>query len=195
MQPGKAKILDARQSLPSEGGPSFSFTNRLQRLIWIIVWAVAARWTPPKLAGWRRFLLRSFGATVEAGSDVRASARVWYPPNLVLRENAVIGPHVNCYNMGTITLERGALVSQGAHLCAGTHDIDDPHFQLKAHPITIGAGAWVATEAFVGPGTRIGDGAVVGARCVAFGELLPWTVYSGNPARAIRARRNFTSQT
>lgn len=147
------------------------------------------------MAGWRRLLLRIFGATVESGSDVRASARVWYPPNLILREKAIIGPKVNCYNMDTITLERGALVSQGVHLCAGTHDIDDPYFQLKARPITIGAAAWVAADAFVGPGAHIGEGTVVGARCVAFGELLPWTVYSGNPARVVRPRRRFAPLT
>jgi tetrahydrodipicolinate N-succinyltransferase len=56
------------------------------------------------------------------------------------------------------------LVSQGVHLCAGTHDFDTPLFQLVAKPITIGAHAWVAAEAFVGPGTRVGEGAVVGHR-------------------------------
>ena len=188
MQSGKAKILEAGKSLPSAGGPSFSLENRLLRAAWIVVWALAAAWTPRHLAGWRRAVLRLFGARMAPGSDVRGSARVWLPANLVLHENALIGPRVSCYNMGLVTLGAGALVSQGAHLCAGTHDVDDPNFQLRARPIEIGAHAWIAAEAFVAPGARIGEGAVVGARCVAFGELLPWTVYSGNPARAVRPR-------
>ena len=118
--------------------------------------------------------------------SVRASARVWFPAHLAMARGAVIGPGVNVYCMGTISLGEEVLVSQGAHLCAGTHDYDSPQFQLVARPIHIGARAWIAAEAFVGPGTRIGEGAVLGARAVAFGELAAWTVYSGNPARPIR---------
>jgi len=182
-------ILDARESAPSEGGPSFSLANRLTRVAWTLVWGIGASWTPRQLASWRRFLLRCFGARMEPGSDVRASARVWLPANLHLGPRAVIGPQVNVYSMGPIELGADVLVSQGAHLCAGTHDSDSPEFQLVARPIRIGARAWIAAEAFVGPGAQIGEGVVLGARAVAFGELAPWTVYSGNPARPIRPRR------
>jgi len=184
-------ILDARESGLANGGPSFSLGNRLLRAVWIPVWRLGAGWTPRQLHPWRRFLLRAFGARMAPGSDVRASAKVWYPANLEMHEGAIIGPGVNVYSMGKITVGRKALVSQGVHLCAGTHDFDTPLFQLEAKPITIGAHAWIAAEAFLGPGARIGEGAVVGARAVAFGELEPWTVYSGNPARAIRQRRRF----
>ena len=182
-------ILDARESAPAEGGPSFSLENRLIRVLWTGVWLFGAAWTPRQFAPWRRFLLRSFGARMEPGSDVRGSARVWLPANLHMRERAVIGPGVNCYCMGVIEVGADALVSQRAHLCAGSHDFDSPQFQLVARAIHIGANAWIAAEAFVGPGTRMGEGAVLGARGVAFGELEPWTVYSGNPAKPIRKRR------
>ena len=182
-------ILDARESAPAEGGPSFSLENRLVRAAWIGVWLVCAAWTPRQLAPWRRWLLRCFGARMAPGSDVRASARVWFPAHLEMARGAVIGPGVNVYSMGTISLGEDVLVSQGAHLCAGTHDCDSPQFQLVAKPIRIGAKAWIAAEAFVGPGARIGEGAVLGARAVAFGELEPWTIYSGNPAKPIRRRR------
>ncbi len=89
--------------------------------------------------------------------------------------------------MAPVALGAYALVSQGAHLCAGTHDIDDPHFQLRTAPITIGPKAWVAAGAFVGPGVMIGEGAVLGARAVAFTDLAPWMVYIGNPMRALRS--------
>ena len=181
--------LDARRSRSREGGPSFSLANRIVRLAWIVTWLLLARWTPPQARAWRRGLLRAFGARVGAGADVRASARVWLPSQLTLGAGATLGPKVNCYNQAPITIGADAVVSQGAHLCAGTHDVDDPAFQLVAHPIEIGAGAWIAAEAFVGPGAKVGAGAVLGARGVAFGVLEPETIYAGNPARAIRRRR------
>jgi putative colanic acid biosynthesis acetyltransferase WcaF len=94
--------------------------------------------------------------------------------------------------MAAITLGQYATVSQGTHLCAGSHDINDENFQLIARPIDIGDYAWIAAEAFVGPGVVIGTGAVVGARCVVFSRLEPWTVYIGNPAEAVKARSLLT---
>src|SRR4051812_39710220 len=180
--------LDASRVNPLEGGPSFSLGNRISRAAWNLTWAVLASWTPPQMRFWRRFLLKLFGARLGEASDVRGSARVWYPPHLHLADRALLAERVNCYNMAPISLGRAALVSQGAHLCAGSHDIASATFQLTASPITIGAGAWIAAEAFVGPGVEVGEGAVLGARAVTFRSLEAWTVYGGNPAKAIKPR-------
>ncbi|OSI25732.1 putative colanic acid biosynthesis acetyltransferase [Bradyrhizobium canariense] len=169
--------------------PSFSWRHRLFRACWQITWVVLAGWTPPPLHPWRRLVLRAFGAKVRRLSDVRGSARVWYPPNLTLGEGALIGPKVICYNMAPIELERFALVSQGAHLCAGNHDIDDPDFKLFSRPIVLGEHSWVAADAFVAPGVTVGAGAVLGARAVALRDLEPWTLYVGNPAEPKRKRK------
>jgi putative colanic acid biosynthesis acetyltransferase WcaF len=185
----RLQILDASRSRPSEGGPSFTLGNRITRVAWQATWFLFASWTPPPLRPWRRLLLRLFGADVGAHCDVRGSARVWLPRNLQLGARAVIADRVNCYNMALVSLADGALVSQGAHLCTGNHDIDDPHFQLIARPITLEAHSWVAADAFVGPGVVIGEGAVLGARAVAFEDLQPWTLYVGNPAKPRRARK------
>ena len=91
--------------------------------------------------------------------------------------------------MAKITIEDHAVVSQGAHLCAGTHDIESPYFQTISKPISIKTRAWVAAEAFVGPGVTVGEGAVLGARGVAFRDLEPWTVHAGNPALLIKTRK------
>jgi putative colanic acid biosynthesis acetyltransferase WcaF len=178
--------LDAADSYP--GGPSFPLGNRLFRAVWLMVWFVFASWTPPFMRNWRRFLLRAFGAKIDGTAIVYASAKVWYPPNLEMAQYSCLGPRVNCYCMAKIRLEAHALVSQGAHLCAGTHDIDNPRFQLTTKPITVGARAWVAAEAFIGPGVTVGEGSVLGARSVAFRDLEPWCVYAGNPARIVRKR-------
>jgi putative colanic acid biosynthesis acetyltransferase WcaF len=183
------QALRADKFKPLEGGPSFPLRHRAYRGLWIITWFLLARWTPPFMHGWRRMLLCLFGAKIAPGAFVRGSVRIWYPPNLVMHDRTSLGPGVNCYNMAKILLEEGVVVSQGAHLCAGTHDIDDPDLQLFAKPIRIGARAWIAAEAFVGPGLTVGEGAVLGARGVAFRDLEPWTVYVGNPARPLKSRR------
>jgi putative colanic acid biosynthesis acetyltransferase WcaF len=180
--------LDASEFRSLEGGPSFPLRHRILRAVWNMTWLTLASWTPPAFRPWRRLLLRLFGAKLDADTDVRGSARVWYPPNLVMRHRAILAARVNCYNMALIEVGEWAIVSQGAHLCGGTHNPDDPNFQLLAKPIRIGRGAWIAAEAFVGPGVTVGDRAVLGARAVAAKDLAADTIYVGNPAAPKRRR-------
>lgn len=185
----QSPILSARDTEPLKGGPSFSVSNRMYRLIWGVTWILFSAWTPSFLFGWRRMLLRLFGAQMAPTARVYSSARIWSPQLLDMRAFSCLGPKANCYNIAKVTIGPGAIVSQGAHLCTGSHDIDSVDFQLIAAPIEIGASAWVAAEAFVGPGVSLGEGAVLGARAVAFKDLPPWSVFSGNPAQFLRRRQ------
>jgi putative colanic acid biosynthesis acetyltransferase WcaF len=183
------KVLDAERHRPMEGGASFSLGNRLFRAGWAVAWLLLARWTPPPLHGWRRLVLRVFGADLGRGARVHASVKIWYPPNLRLGEQTLIGPGARLYNQGTIVIGARTVISQGAHLCASSHDIADPAFQLVLRPIAVGEGCWIAAEAFVGPGVRVGDGAVIAARAVLFTDARADGVYRGNPAAWVKARR------
>ena len=180
--------LDAARHRPLEGGASFSLGNRLLRVVWMTAWLVFARFTPPPLHGWRRLVLRAFGARVGKGARVHASVSVWLPANLELGENCLIGPGVRLYNQGHITIGARSVVSQRAHVCASTHDISDPHFQLVCRPIRIGRQCWVAAEAFVGPGVTMGDRSVLSARAALFTNAEADEVYSGNPAQFLKQR-------
>lgn len=184
------KPLDAREARPLEGGRSFSRSNQIFRAIWQLSWLVLAAWTPPPLHGWRRTVLRLFGARIGKGARVYASARIWHPGNLQMDALACMGPGVRCYNQGRITIGERTVVSQYAYLCASSHEVDDFHFQLTLRPIQIGANAWIAADAFVGPGVVVGDGAVLGARGAAFRNLDAWSIYRGNPAQLVRERRH-----
>jgi putative colanic acid biosynthesis acetyltransferase WcaF len=181
-------VLDAKQSRPLEGGPSFSLSNRLVRALWMVTWGLLASWTPAPLHRYRVALLRLFGAKVDWTARVYGSARIWLPSNLEMRAHSCLGPEVHCYCLGPIVLGERAVVSQGARLCAGTHDIHDRNFQLIAKPIVVGDGAWIAAEAFLGPGAIVGSDAVVGARAVLFGEAESSGVYIGNPASKVGDR-------
>ena len=183
------EIIDAKGVDTWSGGASFTLRNRLYRLVWMITWVLLASWTPTPMHRWRMFLVRLFGGQTTRTGSLYPSARIWSPVNFEMGDKACVGPDAKIYSMAKITLEPYALVSQGAHVCAGTHDIEDPNFQLQARPIVIGARAWIAAEAFVGPGVTVGRGAVLGARACAFRDLDPWTVYVGNPAKPLRARR------
>lgn len=182
-------LLDASKANPAKGGPSFSLSNRITRAVWIVTWALLASWTPSPLRPWRRWLLRRFGADIAPTAIIYGTSKVWFPAHLVMGDYATIGPDTIIYNMAPTRVGAYAIVSQGAQLCAGTHDIESPDFQLGSRPIAIGARAWIAADAFVGPGVTVGEGAVLGARGCAMRNLSAWTVYSGNPAQPLKERK------
>ena len=182
-------VLDATNGSSLLGHPSFSLKNRIYRAVWSLTWLLLCQWTPPPLNKWRCFVLKAFGARIGSGARVYGSTKIWSPENLDMGAHSVMGWNVNCYNQGKITLGEFAIVSQYSHLVSGTHDVDDRNFQLKTFPIVIEPYAWVASDAFVGPGVTLGEGAVLGARGVAFKNLKPWTIYAGNPCKEIRQRK------
>ncbi|WP_428311590.1 WcaF family extracellular polysaccharide biosynthesis acetyltransferase [Hydrocarboniphaga sp.] len=177
-----------RQGIDPYRQASFGLSNRLRRLLWNIVYVSLFRLTPRPFHRTRAFILRIFGAKLGRNCHIYPRARIWAPWNLEMHDDAGLADDVICYSMAKITIGARAVISQGAHLCAGTHDYEDPNFQLFALPIKIGARAWICTEAFVGPGVEIGEGAVVGARSVAMKNMPEWTVCAGNPCRPLKPR-------
>lgn len=168
---------------------ALSRKNQVVRMLWTIVWSVFARPLPRSVgSGWKRFLLRLFGARIDATAIVYSSAKVYYPANLTMEAYACLASDVDCYNVAPITIGANSTVSQGAYLCTASHDITDPLNPLVTKPIVIEDQAWVAAGAFVGMGVTIGQGAVVGARTAVFKDVEPWTVVGGNPAKFIKRR-------
>ena len=175
-------------NIDTHTGPSFSFKNRMGRLIWNVISAIFFRFSPNFLHGFRRFLLRSFGAQVGKGVHVYPRVKIWAPWNVVLFDECGIANGAILYSQGKITIGRRAVVSQGAHLCAGTHDYNDPGFRLITMPIVIGDQAWVAAEAFIHPGVEIGQGCVIGARSVVTKSMPAWMICAGHPCKPLKER-------
>jgi putative colanic acid biosynthesis acetyltransferase WcaF len=178
------------QGTDSRTGPSFSLGNRAARALWGLAWLLLFRPTLRPMHRWRISVLRLFGARVGQHVHIHASCRIWAPWQLVIGNRVGIGERVNFYNMGPLVIGDEAVISQGAHLCGGTHDYNARSFQLMAAPIVIGEQAWICTEAFVGPGVTIPQGCVIGARAVITRNPKEgaWSVYAGNPATFIKAR-------
>lgn len=168
---------------------TLSRKNQIIRMLWTVVWGVFA-WPLPRSigSGWKRFLLRLFGAKIASTAIVYSTAKVYYPPNLVMGRYACLASDVDCYNVAPIYIGANTTISQGAYLCTASHDITDPLNPLITAPITIEDQAWVAAGAFVGMGVTVGQGAVVGARAAVFKSVEPWIVVGGNPAKFIKKR-------
>jgi len=156
--------------------------------LWWLVQATLFGLSPQIAYGWRRWLLRLFGARIGEGVLIRASARVTYPWKVAIGDHAWIGDQAVLYSLGEISIGANAVISQRCYLCTGSHDFTRPEFPIYAEPVSIGAEAWLATDVFVAPGVTIGRGTVVGARSSVFADLPEMMLCRGTPARPLRPR-------
>jgi len=182
-----ARPVSARQALVRQ--PPTSLASKVGRGLWGVVWLLLYRPSPRPFHGWRRMLLRTFGAKIGRGAMPYPSAVIWAPWNLVMGDRSTLGDAADCYCVARVVIGEHASVSQRAYLCAASRDVDDPDHPLMTAPIVIERHGWVAAEAYVGPGVTVFEGGVVAARAVAVRDVPPWTVVGGNPARPIRKRQ------
>ena len=162
--------------------------EKVKRALWMTARATLFRTSFHNWYGWRRLILRAFGARLGRNVRIRPTANVEIPWNLQIGDDSVVGDHAILYSLGPISIGRRVVISQYAHLCAGTHDYTAPDFPLLRPPITVDDGAWIAADAFVGPGVTVGTRAIVGARATVMRDVSPNQIVAGNPASPIKVR-------
>lgn len=167
---------------------AWSTSDKIKRMLWGLVQATLFRWSPHNAYGWRGLLLRRFGATIGKNVRLRPTVRVEIPWNLKIDDGSIVGDFAILYCLGPITVGKNVIISQYAHLCAGTHETHTHAMELLCPPIAIGDEVWIAADAFIGPGVTIGARTIVGARSSVFRNLPGDVVAVGNPARAIKSR-------
>lgn len=160
----------------------------LIRSLWFFVSAVLVqcKWHP--FSGLRIFLLRLFGAEIGRAVTIKPGVHVKYPWLMVAGDHVWIGENVWIDNLGIVEMGNHVCISQGAYLLTGNHDYSKPAFDLIIKPIFIEEGVWIGAKAIVCPGVICRSHAVLSVGSVARNELAAFTIYSGNPASAVKER-------
>lgn len=157
--------------------------------LWWIVQATLFRASPQFMFGFRRFLLRCFGARIGRGVLVRPTVRITYPWHLSIGDHSWVGDDSVIYNLAPVSIGANVAIAHRVYLCTGLHDIRTPTFDIGAEPVVIEDQAWLANDAFVAPGVRIGRGAVIGARSTVLESMPEGMLCVGFPCRPLRARQ------
>ena len=172
----------------NQAARKYSRGEQARRIAWGLGrWLI--RLSPRPCFAWRRGVLRVFGARVGAHVNVYPTTHLYMPWNVEIGDRTAIGEDVLIYSLGQVRIGGSVTLSYRSHVCAGTHDLNDPTLPLLKPPVVIEDAAWIGTEAFIGPGVTIGAGAVVGARAVVVRNVAPLDVVVGNPARTVSQRR------
>jgi putative colanic acid biosynthesis acetyltransferase WcaF len=156
--------------------------------LWEIIYSLFFKRSPRFMFGWRRFLLRSFGAKIGKNVLIRPSAKITYPWKVTIGESSWVGDNTVLYSLGEIQIGSNTVISQRCYLCTASHKYDDSSFPIYSKKITIGAECWLATDVYVAPGVSIKNASVVGARSSVFSNLDSKKIYIGSPAKYLKER-------
>lgn len=156
--------------------------------LWWLVQATLFGLSPQFLFGWRRFLLRLFGAKIGKKVLVRPTARITYPWKVIIGDYCWIGDNATLYSLGNIEIGDHVVISQYSYLCTGSHDYTKPTFDQFTKPIIIHDQAWIASDVFVAPGVEIGEGTIISARSSVYHSIAEGLICKGNPAKPFKTR-------
>jgi putative colanic acid biosynthesis acetyltransferase WcaF len=168
---------------------NFRGKSKITVQLWWLVQALFFSTTPQFMYGWRRFLLKCFGANIGKNVIIRPSAKFTYPWKIKIGDYSWIGDDVVLYSLGEIEIGAHTVVSQKSYLCTGSHDYTKNDFPIYSKKIIIEDECWLATDVFVSPGVTIGRGTVVGARSTVIKDLNSNSVYVGSPVKFIKNRK------
>ena len=124
------------------------------------------------------------GCAIDDGSTIAVYANGC----VELGPGCFVGHHCTLAAHESITLGAGVYLAELVSIRDHDHDPDFPPSagRVNTSPVVVGRDAWIGAKATVTRGTQIGEKTVVGANAVARGELPPWTVCVGVPARVVR---------
>jgi acetyltransferase-like isoleucine patch superfamily enzyme len=116
----------------------------------------------------------SFGYNMEVGDDV------------------VVHRHVLLDDRGGIRLGNNVSISDYANVYSHTHSIVDPR-EVTDTQTVIGDGVRITYHATILAGVQVSEQGMVGAMAVATGDVRPYHVHVGIPAKSVRVKPNAPS--
>lgn len=139
-------------------------------------------------SGFRRWLLRLFGAKIGKRVHIKPGLRVKFPWYLEVGDYSWLGEDLWIDNLAFVSIGPHCCVSQGVYLCTGNHDWTTTNLKLFREPVVCERGSWVGAKSIVCPGVTIGTDAIVTAGSVVTKDVPAFEIHAGNPAQFVRKR-------
>ncbi len=153
----------------------------LTEALWLVCSTLLfSTWLPG--SGWRCALLRWFGADIGRGVGIKPFVKIKFPWRLRVGEFSGIGERVWIDNLAMVTLGPNCILSQDVYVCTGNHDWSRLDLPLMTREIILERDVWVGARSVLGPGVKIGQGAVVTLGTTVLGEVPAWAIIGSTPA-------------
>lgn len=197
--PSSASVSAAStlRKVARDPGAAWSLAKALLRGWWYKVWYPARGIRFSAGSGFRvtgRLVIRGPGR-VQFGDRVRVGMTVtpWtYSPDAVIEvgdDSYLNGTRFGCAS--AIRIGHRCILAEVNVLDTNFHstraDRHDPAAPVRVAPVTLDDNVWVAANAGILPGTRIGRNSVVGFGAVVSGDFPANVIIAGNPASVVKS--------
>jgi len=133
------------------------------------------------------YLMKSLGSC-----NICDGVTILNPNSMQIGNRVSIHPYT--YIVGEVVIGDNVGIAAKCSIIAQTHNYSDTTIPFKMQgmvdqPIDIGNDVWIGTNSVILGGTKISDGVIVSAGSVVSGEIPPYSVVMGNPARVFYNRK------
>jgi acetyltransferase-like isoleucine patch superfamily enzyme len=108
-------------------------------------------------------------------------------------------------NYSFITIGDGTVISREVAILVHDYSIEvgllasnkkfqDDGYRRISEPVNVGKNCFIGIRSLILPGTHIGDNCIIGAGSVVKGEIEPFSIVAGNPAKKIGDIRTWTDK-
>ena len=156
---------------------------KIKLLIWRCVDTVFFKTSLNPLSCWRVLLLRLFGAKIGKGCYISPKCTIFIPWNIEIGNFVSIDDYAYIKPRTKITIGDYVSISNFVHIIPGGHDIRARNLASDLKPVTIGNGAFIGADSYIGKGVTIGQMAVIGARSVVLKDVPENVIAFGSPCQ------------
>jgi len=129
---------------------------------------------------------RVFGPTgiirIGASCYIGDNTKIWSAIGVKIGDRVLVAHSVNIHDNDSHPKSAAQRHTQTVQICnGGKYDITD----VAMAPVVIEDDVWIGFNATILKGVRIGKGAIIGAATVITGDVPPYAIMVGNPARQV----------
>lgn len=116
-----------------------------------------------------------------------------YGGTISLGNDCSVNPYCVLYGHGGLTIGNDVRIAAHTVIIPGNHVFSDPDLPIRSQGmsqlgIEIGDDVWIGCHVTILDGSRIGRGSVIAAGSVVRGNVAPFSIMGGVPARLLKKR-------
>jgi maltose O-acetyltransferase len=138
----------------------------------------------------RNYTYRLAGLKIAKGSTLHMWANFFYPKNIEIGEDTIVGDHVFLDGRAKLTIGSHVDIASQVLIYNSEHNLESPDFEATVEPVSIGDYVFIGPRVIILPGVDIGRGAVVAAGAVVTKDVPGFAIVGGVPAKVIGERKS-----